>query len=262
LIKNTLILFILLFFCGTALPQESQSVPITQFKQFVEDQTGTLTQQQLRDLRLKLETFDKETSTQIVVYMIPSLNDESLEDVSIRLAEKNKIGKKDKNNGVLMLVVKDDRKIRIEVGYGLEGVLTDAVSSQIIRKDITPYFKLGQYYEGINSGVDAIISVSKGEYTADKKSSKDGGDDNNIACCFGLPIFVVIIFGVIFVMIIFSIISRIMGFGKSAVFGNRNKSNWYWGGGGFGGGSSGGFGGGGFSGGGGSFGGGGASGSW
>lgn len=264
MIKNLLLFFFLFIFCGNALPQGSQTPPITQFKQYIEDQTGTLTPQQLTQLRQKLETFDKQTSTQIVVYMISSLDGESLEDISIRLAEKNKIGKKDKNNGVLMLVVKDDRKIRIEVGYGLEGALTDALSSQIIRRDITPYFKKDQFYEGINSGVDAIIAVTKGEYTADKQSSKKNDDDNILGCC-GVPIFIIIIFGFIIVSIIVSIIRRIMGFGKGAVFGKRGKSNWFWtgggfGGGGFGGGSSGGFGG--FSGGGGSFGGGGASGSW
>lgn len=266
MIKHILTSFLLLFLFSNAFSQGNQSAPITQFKQYVEDQTGTLTPQQLSALRQKLETFDKETSTQIVVYMIPSLNDESLEDISIRLAEKNKIGKKDRNNGVLLLVVKDDRKIRIEVGYGLEGALTDATSSQIIRRDITPYFKNGQFYEGINSGVDAIIAVTKGEYTADKQSSKNnnGDDDGGILGCCGVPIFIVIIFGFIVVSIIVSIIRRIMGFGKGAVFGKRGKSNWFWTGGGFGGGgfggSSGGFGG--FSGGGGSFGGGGASGSW
>lgn len=260
MIKNILISLFILFITNSAFSQGSQSVPITQFKQYVEDQTGTLTQQQLSELRKKLEAFDKQTSTQIVVYMISSLDGESLEDISMQLAEKNKIGKKDKNNGVLMLVVKDDRKIRIEVGYGLEGALTDAISSQIIRKDITPYFKLGQYYEGIDSGVDAIIAVTKGEYTADKNSGKDN-DGSPLALC-GIPIFIIIVFIIIFFLIIGSIIRRIFGFGRNAVFGNRNKSNWYWGGGGFGGGSSGGFGGGGFSGGGGSFGGGGASGSW
>ncbi len=77
----------------------------------------------------------------------------------------------------MLLVVKDDRKVRIEVGYGLEGVLTDAMSSQIIRNEITPSFKSGNYYEGINNGVDAIIKTIKGEYTADKESndSKSSG---------------------------------------------------------------------------------------
>ena len=156
------------------------------------DETGTLTPAQLKFLNTKLSNEDKSTSNQIIVYMISGLDGESLEDVSIRLAEKNKIGKKENNNGVLMLIVKDDRKIRIEVGYGLEGALTDALSSQIIRNDITPEFKSGNYYGGIDKGVDAIIQAIKGEYVADEKP----GSGNNL--CYGLPIFVMIIFGIIF----------------------------------------------------------------
>ncbi|MEO8210296.1 MAG: TPM domain-containing protein [bacterium] len=229
-----------------------------QFRQYVTDETGTLTPGQIKSLNDKLRNEDKTSSNQIIVYIISSLNGESLEDVSIRLAEKNKIGKKDKNNGMLMLVVKDDKKIRLEVGYGLEGVMTDALSSKIIRNDITPGFKAGNYYEGINKGVDAIISAIKGEYTADKNST-----DTNQTCCFGVPIFIVIIFGFIFILIISSIIKSVFGAGRSIYTSKRGWNNGGWGGGGFfGGGGSGGSSGGGFSGGGGSFGGGGASGSW
>ena len=158
--------------------QKSLSDNPAQLRKYVTDETGTLTPSQINSLNSKLSNEDKTNSNQIIVYMIPSLEGESLEDVSIRLAEKNKIGKKDKNNGVLILVVKNDRKIRIEVGYGLEGVLTDAKSSSIIRNEITPGFKSGKYYEGINNGVDAILSVIKGEYTSDKnKDNQTGG------CC-------------------------------------------------------------------------------
>lgn len=237
----------------------------TQFRKYVTDETGTLSSSEISALNSKLSNEDKETSNQIIVYLISTLDGESLEDISIRLAEKNKIGKKDRNNGVLMLIVKDDKKIRIEVGYGLEGVLTDAKSSSIIRNDITPSFKSGSYYEGINKGVDAIISTIKGEYTADKKSK----ENDNIGCCFGVPIFIVIIFGFIFFIIISSFLKSIFGAGRNIYAGKKGWGNsGWWGGGGFSGGSgssgsSGGFGGGGgFSGGGGSFGGGGASGSW
>lgn len=228
-----------------------------QLIKYVTDETGTLNANQITQLNNKLVSFNKTTSNQVLVYLIPSLNGESLEDYSIRLAEKNKIGKKDKNNGVLVLIVKDDRKIRIEVGYGLEGVLTDAMSSKIIRNDFTPQFKSGKYYEGIDKGIDAIISVTKGEYTADKNQN-----DMNAECCFGMPVFVMLIFGIIFIFIFTSIVRSMFGVGRTIYSG---KSGWGsgWGSGGFGGGSSsGGSSGGGFSGGGGSFGGGGASGSW
>jgi uncharacterized protein len=223
---------------------------------YVVDETGTLTQSELNSLLKKLEDFDKQTSTQVVVYMISSLNGESIEDVSYRIAEKNKIGRKGKDNGVLVLIAKNDKKLRIEVGYGLEGVLTDAYTTQIRTKEMNPSFKAGNFYEGINKGVDAIIAASKGEYKADKKKKDDGSG----LMCLGFPIFIIIIFGFIFFSIFMSIIRRIFGWGGRSYTGGSG-----WGGGGFfggggSGGSSGGFGG--FSGGGGSFGGGGSSGSW
>lgn len=234
----------------------------TKLVQYVTDETGTLTSGQVTALSQKLRDFDNKSSTQIVVYMIQSLEGESLEDVSQRIAEKNKIGRKGKDNGVLLFIAKGDKKLRIEVGYGLEGTMTDAVSSQIIRKEITPSFKNNNFYDGIDKGVDAIIAVTKGEYTADKKSNK--GLDGTT--CFGLPIFIFAIFGFIFFSIFVSIIRRIFGFGRGIYSGGKRGGGWSnWGGGGFfgGGGSSGSSGGfGGFSGGGGSFGGGGASGSW
>lgn len=241
---------------------KSYSDTPTKLVQYVTDETGTLSSSEINSLSQRLQNFDKSTSTQIVVYMIKSLDGESLEDVSNTIAEKNKIGRKGKDNGVLLFIAKQDRKIRIEVGYGLEGVLTDALSSQIIRKEITPSFKNNNFYEGINKGIDAMILVTKGEYTADKKGSKDFSG----LSCFGIPIFIFLVFGIIFFSIILSIIRRIFGFGRGVY--SRGGGKWSnWGGGGFfggGGGSSFGGGGGfsGFSGGGGSFGGGGASGSW
>ena len=188
--------------------------------------------------------------------MEPSLDGNSVEDRSYDLAEQNGIGQKDKNNGVLLYIAKNDRKLRIEVGYGLEGALTDALSSQIIRKEITPQFKKGNFFEGINAGVDAIIQATKGEYTAEEESSDEplGG-----ICCIPFP---VIVFLVIFLFVfIIPIFNRIFRGSKGK---NRSSNWWYTGGSGssWSSGSSSGWSGGGFSGGGGSFGGGGSSGSW
>lgn len=234
----------------------------TTLSKYVVDETGTLTQSELNSLLKKLENFDKETSTQIVVYMISSLNGETIEDVSYKIAEKNKIGRKGKNNGVLILIAKNDRMLRIEVGYGLEGVLTDAYTTQIRTREMNPSFKAGNFYEGINKGVDAIIAVSKGEYKADKKKSNDGTG----LTCLGLPVFIILVFGIIFFSIIMSILGRIFGWSRNTYYGGRRRGSGFWGGGFFGGGGSswggGGGGFGGFSGGGGSFGGGGSSGSW
>jgi uncharacterized protein len=261
ILKHLLIIFLFLiqgFIFSQVEKSKSYSDNPTKLVQYVTDETGTLTSSEISSLSQKLQAFDKKTSTQIVVYMISSLEGESLEDVSNQIAEKNKIGKKGKDNGVLLFISKSDRKIRIEVGYGLEGSLTDAVSSQIIRKEIAPSFRNNDFYEGINKGVDAIISVTKGEYTVDKKSQKD---INGISC-LGIPIFILLMFGIIFFSIFMSIIRRIFGFGRGIYSRGNHWSNW--GGGGFfgGGGSSSGSGFSGFSGGGGSFGGGGASGGW
>jgi uncharacterized protein len=250
---------LLLVFAGVlSFAQRSRSVP-TDIKvtQYVTDKTGTLNASQLKSLEQKLAAFEKETSNQVVVWMEPSLDGNSVEDRSYEIAEQNGIGQKGKNNGVLLYIAKNDRKLRIEVGYGLEGALTDALCSQIIRKEITPQFKSGNFYAGINAGVDAIILATKGEYTAEKETSKDeplGG-----ICCVPFP---VIVFLIIFLFVfLIPIFNRI--FGRSS--GKSRSSNWWYTGGSgssWSSGSSSGWSGGGFSGGGGSFGGGGSSGSW
>ena len=257
--KYLFVLILLFILSGNASAQRSRSVAQDiKVTTYVTDKTGTLTSSQLKDLETKLAQFDKETSTQIVVWMEPSLDGNSVEDRSYEIAEKNGIGQKGKNNGVLLYIAKNDRKLRIEVGYGLEGALTDALSSQIIRNEITPQFKKGNFYGGITAGVDAIMKATKGEYTAEDEDKNTG--EGPTICCIPFPILVVlIIFIFIFVIPIFS---RIFG-GKRS----KRSSNWWWtGGSGSGSGWSSGSGsswsGGGFSGGGGSFGGGGSSGSW
>jgi uncharacterized protein len=258
--KFLFLFFILAAFISSSFAQKSESIASnTKIKQYVTDETGTLTSSQTGSLETKLSNFDKETSNQVVVYIISSLNGESLEETSYEIAEKNGIGKKSKNNGVLLFIVKNDRMLRIEVGYGLEGALPDALAGQIIRKEITPYFKQGKYYEGIDAGVDAIILATKGEYTQDKQYSEKE-NDFGIGCC-GVPVLVLVIFLFFGVFFVTSILRRIFGWGR----GTGRRSSW-WNSGGWTSGSgsswSSGSSFGGFSGGGGSFGGGGASGSW
>lgn len=220
---------------------------------YVTDQTNILTQTEIEDLEYRLKTYDDTTSNQIVVLIISTLEGEDLFDYSIQVAEKNKIGRKGKDNGILILVVKDERKIRIEVGYGLEGVVPDAVASSIIRNIIAPYFKAGNYYEGLRKGIETLQDAIAGTYQAEQKNG------NNVG-------FLVAIAIILFMIIFFSIIIRIKGVSRGGwiYYGNgwhsypKRSSSW----GGFGGFGGFGGGGGGFSGGGGSFGGGGASGSW
>ncbi len=218
-------------------------------KLWATDLTNTLSQQELDFLNSRLKTFQDSTSNQVVFLMIPSLDGDALEDYSYRVAKENKIGDKQLDNGILLLVVKNERKIRIEVGYGLEGALPDATTSYIIRKEIVPFFKTDNYFEGIVTGLDAIVKSTAGEYKAVPKKEKK----NNISKFFP------IIFGIIIFLLSFRKRRGIHYGGRSSGLGGFGGFPGGFGGGGFGGGE-GGFGG--FSGGGGGFGGGGASGSW
>jgi uncharacterized protein len=132
-----------------------------------------LTPREVAVLGQKLEAFEKETTNQIAVLLIPSLQGDSLEDFSIRLAEKWKIGQKGRNNGAILLIVKNERKLRIEVGYGLEGALPDALSGSIIRNEIGPQFEEGRFYAGIEAGLNAIMAATK-EYRPVKKFGVQG----------------------------------------------------------------------------------------
>jgi len=129
----------------------------------INDYAGLIPAERARALEERLARFEADTGHQIAVLTIPSLKGDSLEDFSIRVAESWKIGKKGFDNGVILLIARDDRKLRIEVGYGLEGVMPDAIASRIIREIITPRFRSGDYAGGIEAGVDAILKVTQGE---------------------------------------------------------------------------------------------------
>jgi uncharacterized protein len=129
----------------------------------VVDQTNTLTAEQRTDLGNIIATEREHSGNQIGVLMIPSLQGDALEDYSLRAAREWGIGTKERNNGVLLLVVKNDRKVRIEVGYGLEGALTDLRSGRIIRDRMAPLFQQGKYYEGIKSGLEGITTAIHNE---------------------------------------------------------------------------------------------------
>ncbi|MBL1213236.1 MAG: methanol dehydrogenase [Ignavibacteriae bacterium] len=239
-------LIIIFFLLSTALFAQPE-IPL--IKTYAVDLTGTLSSQEVLSLSRQLQAFDDSTSTQIVFLMIPTLDGYPIEMFANETAEKNKIGTKENSNGVLFLVSKNDRKMRIEVGYGLEGALPDALAGSIIRNEVAPKFRSGNFREGIIAGLSAIILATKGEYS--EKRNRRNDDDDGI----GFPIYLII-------FILLMIFGRGRGGGilplilLGGLGGGRSR-----GGGGFSGGG-GGFGGGGFSGGGGGFGGGGASGGW
>ncbi|HWR32870.1 MAG TPA: TPM domain-containing protein, partial [Chitinophagaceae bacterium] len=132
----------------------------------VNDFTGTLTQYQVTALENKLVAYDDSTSNQIAVVIIPTTGDYSVEEVGLEIIRRWGVGNKDKNNGIVLLIAKDDRKLRIEVGYGLEGAIPDVTAKSIIENEIKPGFKEGNYYRGIDLGTDAIIKATAGEYKA------------------------------------------------------------------------------------------------
>jgi len=144
-------------------PSEALQIP-NKPRSYITDQAGLLTQNTRFQLENALRQFEQKTSTQIIVATFPSLEGEALEDFSIRLAEAWKVGRKGKDNGVILLIFQKEQKIRLEVGYGLEGTLTDAESILIIQDAIAPYFKQNQFDQGIAAGVGSIMQAVEGEF--------------------------------------------------------------------------------------------------
>ena len=141
---------------------------------YVSDYAQLLSPSAKARLEEKLRHFEDETTHQIAVVTFPGLEGEALEDFSIRLAEKWKIGQKAKDNGAILLVFKEDRAVRIEVGYGLEGALTDAASKLIIENEIIPRFREGKFDEGIERAMDAIQQATRGEYQPVPRQASPG----------------------------------------------------------------------------------------
>jgi len=236
----------------------------------VYDYYGLLQPGQKQALENKLVKYSDTTSTQIVVAIIPSTNGEYINYLGTQWAQKWGIGDKDKDNGIFILLARDDRKIGISTGYGTEHLMTDAMSRRIIERDIIPYFKRDDYYGGLNRGADAVFEVMQGEYQGTRQT--EGGEFP-----FGVALFLFIVF----IIILISISKNRRNDGNSGdrfdgrnttrdileaiILSNSGRGGYRRSSGGFGGGFGGGsFGGGGFGGGfgGGGFGGGGASGGW
>ena len=129
----------------------------------VVDQTGTLSSDEMASLNQTLRNFEARKGSQVAVLIVPTTAPETIEQYSLRVAESWKIGRKKIDDGAILVVAKDDRKLRIEVGYGLEGALTDVTSKRIIDEIITPRFRSGDFAGGISAGVDRIIRVVDGE---------------------------------------------------------------------------------------------------
>jgi uncharacterized protein len=244
-------------------------LPASPTPHYIRDDAKWLSPADFKSLDEKLKAYERDTSSQIVVGIFPSIPEgEELFDYTQQLFEAWQPGLKGKDNGVLFVIFANDRKTRIHTGYGMEGVLPDARSNQIIRNVVAPQLRLGNRVAAINGGVDAMIAAAKGEYTGTGKTQLDGSEEGSEQ---GWIFFLVVAFFVggfffprLFAIadIIFTPGGPVPRSGRDWSGGNpRNRSAGGWGGGSSGGGW-GGSSGGGFSGGGGSSGGGGASGDW
>ena len=154
----------------------SAQVSVPPFVGHVTDQTGTLTTEQRSTLEQSLTAFEARNGTQLAVLIIPTTQPEVIEQYALRVAEQWKLGRQKVDDGVILVVAKDDRTLRIEVGYGLEGALSDIVSKRIISDTIVPLFKQGNFYGGLQSGVEQIMRVVDGESLESPQRHSDSSD--------------------------------------------------------------------------------------
>lgn len=255
-------------------------VPVPELTGRVVDLTETLSNEQITDLTSKLASLETEKGSQISILIIPTTEDESIEDFSMRVAEKWKIGRKQIDDGVIIVVAKQDRKMRIEVGYGLEDAIPDAKAKQIISEQMAPAFREGDFVAGLNAAVDSLTLLIQGEELPEPQNQADFDDEQSsngfiifatAATAFILHLMIPTAIAVLIATFVFWIISIIVykfsfvSLFSCFIMAMIGVSFYRFGGSGSGSGgysSGGSSSGGGFSGGGGSFGGGGSSGSW
>lgn len=270
--------------CGAVWAAADNNVPVPALQAHVTDLTGTLSASQQAQLEQTLSIFEAQKGSQIAVLIVPTTQPETIEQYGIRVVTAWQLGRKGIDDGALLLVAKEDRALRIEVGYGLEGVIPDAVANRIIDEIITPYFKQGDFDGGIQAGIDRLLRVVEGEPLPAPASGRGGSAIDSLGQLIPFIFFAVLIgggllravlgrfpgalavggvttlvlwflVGSLLAAIVVGIIAAVITLGG----GMGRGGSWRSGGSG---GRGGGFGGGGFSGGGGGFGGGGASGRW
>lgn len=232
--------FLFLLLCLCILPFSAGAFDVPPVQGYVNDFAGILSPAAKNQIEAFLRNFEASDSTQVVVVTVPNLQGEPIDMVALQIAETWKIGQKGTDNGALLLIGKEDRKMRIEVGRGLEGKLTDLLAGRIVDNEIAPRFKKGDFEGGIAAGVNAIVQAVRGEYQG---TGKTRGRKKNTGAWWIFPL----------LFFVLPLLGRLSGGGRG-----RHGGGYWVGGGGFGGGG----GGGGFSGGGGGFSGGGSSGRW
>jgi len=164
----------MLLFAACNLRAELMPVPALQTR--VTDLTHTLTPEETSQLEAKLAGFEQQKGSQIAVLFVPTTKPEEIEQFAIRVVDAWKLGREKQDDGVLVLVAKDDHKMRIEVGYGLEGAIPDLIAKRIITEIMVPSFRQGDFYGGINNAVDQVIRLISGEQLPEPAHSKSIGD--------------------------------------------------------------------------------------
>lgn len=279
------LLCFLSLFCATVCASAQLAIPA--LAQRVTDMTATLLPEQKSQLEQSLQAFEAKKGSQIGVLIVPTTAPEAIEQYSLRVVEQWKLGRKKIDDGALLIIAKDDRSLRIEVGYGLEGALNDAVSKRIISDIITPKFRQGDLYGGIRDGLDSMMRIIDGEALPEPQSSS-GGRGLKFESYIPIILIAALVMGGIFRAVLGRFPGAVVTGGLMAVLawaflgalplgllagglafmftlfggGARGFRGGHYGGSGGGSGGGGFGGGGGFSGGGGGFGGGGASGKW
>lgn len=257
--KKLLFILVTLFSVGMVAAQTV--LPKPNPPRLVNDAAGVLSSDQVETLERKLVALDDSTSNQIAVVLIKSLGDYAIEDYAVKLFREWGIGNKKTNNGILIIAAIDDRKMWIEIGYGLEGAIPDVTASSIYRNEMVPEFRKQNYYQGIDNAINALTKAAVGEYKVQKEKKGNNGKGGSSIITFIIILFVIIM--------ILGRSGRGGGGGRGGGLGNiaeavilssllnggRGSGGGGWGGGDSGGGGFGGFGGG-------SSGGGGAGGSW
>src|SRR6267378_4876961 len=235
MMRRLLHLWMLLCFAAGTLHAAEQLPQIP--KRYFNDYAHVVPADVAESLNRKLEDSEKATSSQIVVAVFDKLPaNAALEDYTVRTFKAWRPGQQGKDNGAVLFVFVQDRKMRIEVGYGLEGVLPDALGKRIVDDEIAPHFKRGDYDGGLTAGVTALLQAARGEYKGTGRTVNPRGNPGG---------FIFILFWVVVLILILGNIRRMA---RGTVYhrsGRVNYGGWWWGGGGWGGGGGGGWGGGG-----------------
>ncbi|VVE52335.1 membrane protein [Pandoraea cepalis] len=171
---KAILLALIIGITGLGSPNATAQIAVPPLTARVTDQTGTLTIEQAAALDQTLQAFESRKGTQIAILIVPTTEPETIEQYSLRVVEQWKLGRKQADDGALLIVAKNDRTLRIEVGYGLEGALNDATSKRIISEVIVPRFQQGDFYGGIAAGVNQIVGVADGEPLPAPKAKPDG----------------------------------------------------------------------------------------